>query len=80
MQVTSTGNVSGQLNYQIFPQGNYQTAEQYLTPFDGTGTFQGQLFEEVVGCMNEGACNFDPCANLQPVNFCTYPNANGDCD
>ena len=80
MQVTSTGNVSGQLNYQIYPQGNYQTAEQYLTPFDGTGAFQGQLFEEVIGCMNEGACNFDPCANLQPIGFCTFPNANGDCE
>ena len=80
MQVTSTGNVSGQLNYHVFPQGIGQMAELYNTPFQGTGTFQGQLFEEVVGCMDEAACNFDPCANLQTIGSCTYPNANGDCD
>ena len=80
MQVTSTGTVEGQLNYQVFPAGNGQQAEQYLVPFDGTGTFQGQLFETVDGCMDEAACNFDPCANLQPIGSCTYPNSNGDCD
>ena len=80
MQVTSTGNVSGQLNYQVFPQGDGQLVERYNTPFQGSGTFQGLLVEEVLGCMDEGACNFDPCANLQPIGFCTFPNANGDCE
>ena len=80
MQVTSTGDVTGQLNYSVFPNGIGEDSRQYLTPFEGIGTFQGQLFEEIVGCMDEAACNFDPCANIQPVAFCNYPNANGDCD
>ena len=80
LQVTSTGNVSGQLNYQVFPESFGELAEQYSTPFQGTGTFQGQLFEEVLGCMDEEACNFDPCANLQPIGFCIYSSANGGCE
>ena len=80
MQVTSTGNVEGQLNYQVFPAGDGQAAEQYLTPFDGPGTFQGEEFIEVEGCMDSTACNYDPEANLQPVGSCNLPDECGICD
>ena len=80
LQVTSTGNVQGQLNYQVFPEGNGQAAEKYLTPFDGPGTFQGEVFEEIIGCMDSTACNYNPDANLQPIDSCNLPDECGNCD
>ena len=41
MQVTTTGSVSGQLNYQVFPLGEGSNDERVSVAFDGAGTFGG---------------------------------------
>ena len=66
MQVTTTGDISGSLNYQLFPEGDQSQSLQYIHDFDGPGTFQGRSFIEVTGCMDSTACNYNPAANLQP--------------
>jgi len=64
MQVTTTGSISGQVNYQVFPLG--VGADQVLTSaaFDGAGYFEGIAPGEVPGCVDEAACNFDEAATL----------------
>ena len=74
MQVTTFGPLSGQLSYQVFPFGEYSQNGRWNTPFDGPGTFQGELFVEVEGCMDETACNYNPEANLQPIGTCDFGN------
>ena len=74
MQVTTTGSIEGQLNYIVFPEGDGQAVEKYSTPFEGAGTFQGELVIEVVGCMDYTACNYNPEANLQYIGLCEYGN------
>ena len=80
MQVTTTGSISGTLNYQIFPEGVGENNLRLSTSFDGTGTFQGEFLEEFYGCMQQDACNYDPCANVEPIGTCTYPNEDGNCE
>ena len=80
MQVTSTGPVTGQIPYQVFPLGNGALNEKYVTAFDGPGTFQGELFVEVQGCMDSTACNYDPDAILEPIGSCNLPVECGLCD
>ncbi|HCL46293.1 MAG TPA: hypothetical protein DHW55_03455, partial [Flavobacteriales bacterium] len=41
MQVTSSGNVSGQMNFQVFPLGIGADQQQLSVAFDGAGTFGG---------------------------------------
>ena len=73
MQVTTSGQPSGQINYQVYPNGSGMDAERWSTEFEGNGTYQGTLFVEIVGCMDSTACNYDPNANLQPIGACIYP-------
>ena len=103
MQITTSGNVSGILNYQIFPQGNPDDVAYVTASFDGVGTF-GQVnvcgctssiacnynpdatiddgscdFETCVGCTDETACNYDETATL-PNDLCEYPDEGFNCD
>ena len=73
MQVTTAGEISGQMNFQLFPGGDQTSAQSYEVVFSGAGTFGGELFQEVIGCMDEAACNYDPDANLEPLGTCEYP-------
>ena len=41
MQITTTGSVSGTLNYQVFPLGVGADQVQISMDFDGAGTFGG---------------------------------------
>ena len=41
MQVTTTGSISGQINFQVFPLGVGADQQQLSIAFDGTGTFGG---------------------------------------
>ncbi|MDA9755830.1 fibrobacter succinogenes major paralogous domain-containing protein [Flavobacteriales bacterium] len=77
MQITSLGSIppSGQLNYQVCPNVNGGNCQKWNTIFDGTGSFQGELFVDVLGCMDETACNYNPEANLQPIDACDFGNA-----
>ena len=58
-QVTTTGDISGTLNYQVFPLGVGIDQIQVSIDFDGAGTFGGDP-EFACGCTDEEACNFDP--------------------
>ena len=58
MQVTSSGNVSGQMNFQVFPLGIGADQQQLSVAFDGAGTFGGGD-EAVLGCTDAVACNFN---------------------
>jgi len=69
MQITTSGSISGTLNYQVFPQGNQDADIEMTSSFDGLGTF-GQV--NVCGCMEANACNYNPDAN--------YPDPNEECE
>ena len=73
MQVTTAGDISGQVNFQVFPGGFQSAAEQYNVTFSGAGTFSASLFVQVIGCMDETACNYDPEANLEYSDSCEFP-------
>ena len=83
MQITTTGSVSGQINYQIFEDfqsSNNINNRQFQAAFDGEGTYPSEELIEIEGCMDSSACNYDPNANLQPLGACDYPDVNGDCN
>ena len=63
MQVTTAGDISGQISYQVFPLGVGANQEQLNIAFDGTGTFGGDAPAVTCGCTDESAVNFDPEAN-----------------
>ena len=60
MQVTTTGTISGTLNFQVFPLGDGENQIQTTVVFDGAGTFGG----DVLGCTISLACNFNPLATI----------------
>ena len=77
LQVTTAGTVSGQLNCQIFPNGEGDDAVVVSVAFDGTGTFG---LPEVLGCIDAMACNFDADANVDNGS-CVYDvDVDGICD
>ena len=61
-QVTTTGTVSGVLNYQIFPLGVGTDQIQVSIAFNGAGTFGDN--EVICGCTDGEACNFNADATL----------------
>ena len=61
MQITTSGNVSGTLNYQVFPRGDTDDVIYVTATFDGVGAF-GQA--NVCGCMSPIACNYNPDATI----------------
>ena len=63
LQVTTTGAISGTLNYQVFPLGVGADQVQISMPFDGTGTFGGgEVSGPTCGCTDATACNYDDTA------------------
>ena len=71
-QITTAGNVSGQINYQIFPLGVGADQVQMSVAFDGAGTFGGSN-NVVSGCTDASACNYDADADSDDGS-CTYPS------
>ncbi len=74
-QLTTDGEVSGQMYVQVFPNGVGADAE-YLTLSFGTNS---------CGCLNESACNYDASAIYSNEAECVFPeevygNAFVDCD
>ena len=62
-QITTTGSISGQINYQVFPLGVGADQVQASVAFDGAGTFGGDGGSDVVcGCTDATACNYDEAA------------------
>ena len=61
MQVTTAGEISGQINAQVFPLGVGVDQYQGIAPFDGEGTF-GLVCSNCPassGCTDSAACNYD---------------------
>ena len=84
MQVTTSGSISGQLNYQVFPLGDNSSDERVSVEFDGTGTFGvgsgGNGTNNACGCTDPTATNFDPAAgyddgSCEYLEGCTDPEA-----
>ena len=63
MQVTTAGNVSGQISYQVFPLGVGADQQQLNVAFDGVGEFGGEEPTVSCGCTDDAAVNFDPNAD-----------------
>ena len=78
MQVTTSGDISGQINYQVFPLGVGADQVQASVEFDGAGTFQGGNLVEVPGCTDVDACNYNPEATNNDGS-CEYTDECGVC-
>ena len=79
MQVTTGGNISGQINYQVFPLGVGENQLQLSAQFDGEGTFNSEVIVLIPGCMDPSACNFDPAVNVND-NTCEFAEEFYNCD
>jgi hypothetical protein len=77
-QVTTTGSISGQINYQVFPLGVGADQVQISMPFDGAGTFGEDGGNDVPGCMDITACNYNVDAPVDDGS-CSFI-ADGECD
>ncbi|MDC3397103.1 hypothetical protein OAW57_00245 [Flavobacteriales bacterium] len=86
-QVTTTGPISGTLNYQIFPLGVGTDQIQKTLHFNGSGEFTD--FVPVCGCTDPLACNYNEeannddgsCAELDVCGVCGGEGiADGACD
>ena len=63
MQVTTSGDISGQINYQVFPLGVGADQQQISVAFEGTGTFTADA-GDVEGCTDSEAANYCPQAQF----------------
>ena len=94
MQITTDGTVSGNLNVQIFGNGDGSTDIRKHFSFDGLGTFYDPADDTggpdpVLGCMDSEACNFSgdateddgSCLELDACDVCGGEGiADGACD
>ena len=58
-QVTTAGDISGQMNYQVFPLGVGADQQQVSVEFNGAGTFGGGGGGNACGCTDATATNYD---------------------
>ena len=80
MQFTTSGEFSGQFNFQVFENGNGQSDIRTTVAFDGVGTFSednGDV-DPVLGCTDVEACNYDGTAT-ENDGSCAYLDALGEC-
>ncbi|MFB1019991.1 MAG: hypothetical protein QMC37_07120, partial [Flavobacteriales bacterium] len=78
LQVTTTGAISGTLNYQVFPLGVGADQVQISMDFDGAGTFGGDVAGPACGCTDATACNYDDTA-LYDDDSCLVNDECGTC-
>jgi hypothetical protein len=81
-QVTTSGSISGQINYQVFPLGVGENQEQISMPFDGAGVFgltPAEGCTDASACnydsaavIDDGSCEFDSCAGCTEIQACNY--------
>ena len=80
MQVTTTGDLCGSLNYQLFPLGVGADQLQLAVSFCGAGEFEAVVPPSGGGCLDALACNYDADAT-EDDGSCTYPEEDYlDCD
>ena len=77
-QITTTGTISGTINYQIFPLGVGANQIQKSVDFDGEGEFPLSGTVTVCGCMDQTACNYNPEANNEDGS-CLQLDECGEC-
>ena len=69
MQVTTSGSISGRLNYQVFPLGFGSDEKRISIGFDGVGTFGessgGNGTDNACGCTDSTATNFDESCGIR---------------
>ncbi|MDP7435121.1 MAG: hypothetical protein QF427_02720, partial [Flavobacteriales bacterium] len=71
-QVTTTGTISGQINFQVFPLGVGADEQQISIAFEGAGTFGGGADAgPACGCTDATAVNYDETAQYDD-DSCEY--------
>ena len=70
-QVTTAGDISGQMNYQVFPLGVGADQQQVSIEFNGAGTFGGGGGGNACGCTDATATNYDASAQYDDGS-CVY--------
>ncbi|MDA0946368.1 MAG: hypothetical protein O2791_04895 [Bacteroidetes bacterium] len=68
LQVTTSGSLSGQISYQVFPLGVGPNEQRYTVLFHGAGTYGEST---VLGCTDEAAVNYCVLA-VQDDGSCFY--------
>ena len=76
-QITTTGAISGTINYQVFPMGDGADQIQFARDFDGEGEFPA--FVDCLWMHGRPACNYNAEATNEDGS-CAYAEANLDCD
>lgn len=71
-QLTTDGEISGQLYIQVFPEGDQSQLIESVFGFE-------QVSCSLDGCTDSTACNYDDAATTDDGS-CTYAAANFDCD
>ena len=76
MQVTTAGPISGQLNYQIFAEGEGSNDVNVTVAFNGAGAFG---WNNACGCTDPAACNYDAAADYDDDSCLYSTDAVGEC-
>jgi hypothetical protein len=71
-QLTTSGSISGQLNVQIFEQGNNENASTHHFTFEGAEWTNPVSNANACGCTDDAAMNFDNEAEYED-DTCIYP-------
>ena len=91
MQLTTTGSLSGTVNFQIFINGDGTGENNILrtASFNGVGTFDenGSASNPSCGCTDSNACNYNPeaivddgsCLDFDVCGICDGPGAIYEC-
>ena len=61
-QLTTEGTISGVVNVQIFENGSGSNSIYLTFGFNGVGTFTSGDVQDILGCTNPAACNYDSSA------------------
>ena len=61
-QLTTEGTISGVVNVQIFENGSGSNSIYLTFGFNGVGTFTSGDVQDILGCTNSAACNYDSSA------------------
>ena len=81
MQLTTSGQISGVVNAQMFPLGVGSNQEQVTFHFDGVGVFGAENQLLGCGCTDVASCNYDPVAVYDDGScYLEDEDADGICD